>query len=120
MIDSILDSTKKNLGIDAAYTPFDPDITVHINAALATLTQLGIGPDEGFAITGSEEKWSDLLADDKRKNLTQSYVYLRVRVLFDPPTTSYLLEAYQKQIQEMEWRLNVVREGDEWILPTQS
>jgi len=109
--DSILDSTKKTLGLEADYDVFDPDIVMHINSVIFTLTQLGIGPDGGFAITGPDETWNAFLGDDLRFNAVKSYVYLRVRRLFDPPAASFVLEAMNQQIQELEWRLNVLAEG---------
>lgn len=112
MTDSILISTKKILGIDAAYTAFDVDVITHINSAFSTLNQLGIGPVEGFMIVDDTTTWDLFLEYDSRMNAVKSYVYLRVRLLFDPPTTSYLITAMKEQVQELEWRLNVVREGD--------
>jgi len=117
MTDSILISTKKILGIDAAYTAFDVDIITHINSAFSTLNQLGIGPVEGFMIIDDTTTWNMLLDYDPRLNAVKSYVYLRVRLLFDPPTTSYLITAMKEQVQELEWRLNVVREGDLYPIP---
>lgn len=114
MIDSILTSVKKTLGLDEGYTAFDPDVVMHINSVFSTLQQLGVGPEAGFTIEDASATWSDFLADDPRYSAVRSYVYLRVRLLFDPPTTSYLMEAFKEQVREMEWRLNVVREGDEW------
>ncbi len=107
--DSILLSTKKTLGLVESYDVFDPDIILHINSIFAILTQLGIGPEEGFSITNDEDVWSDFITD-ARLNTIKSYVYLRVRLLFDPPTTSYLMTAIQEQIKELEWRINVYRE----------
>lgn len=114
---SILISTKKVLGIAAEYTAFDHDIITHINTAFSILTQLGVGPTGGFAIEDDSAVWSDFVTDEEY-NLIKSYVYLRVRLLFDPPTTSYLISAYEKQIQEFEWRLNVYREDGAWVDPT--
>lgn len=111
MSESILDSTKKILGIDPSYDAFDMDITMHINSAFSTLHQLGLGPEEGFMIEDDGEEWGDLLEDDRRLNSIKSYVYLKVRVVFDPPTTSFTLSALQEQIKELEWRLNTYREG---------
>ena len=111
MSESILDSTKKILGIDADYTAFDMDIILHINSALATLNQLGVGPEEGFFIEDSSAEWGDLLGDDPRLNQVKSYIYLKVRVVFDPPASSFVLTALNEQIKEHEWRINVVREG---------
>lgn len=110
---SILDSTKKVLGIDADYTAFDMDIIMHVNSALATLNQLGVGPEEGFSIEDNSAEWGDFLGDDPRLNQVKSYVYLKVRVVFDPPTSSFVLSAFQEQIKEHEWRINVVQEGRE-------
>jgi hypothetical protein len=118
MEQSILTSTKKILGIAEDYTVFDLDIITHINTAFSTLTQLGVGPANGFMIESSEEKWTDFIADnDLQYNAVKSYVFLRVRHLFDPPTTSYLIAASEKQMQELEWRLNVHREETGWEDP---
>lgn len=110
MTTSILNSVKKVLGLDVEYKAFDPDITMFINGVFDTLRQLGIGPDEGFAIEGSEETWDDYFAGSQRINAVKTYVYLRVRLLFDPPATSFAITAMEKQVLELEWRLNVQRE----------
>ena len=117
MSGSILNNTKKILGIAEDYDVFDTDIIIHINSVLNTVTQLGIGPEEGFMIEDSTATWVDFIGNDKRLNTVKSYVYLRVRLLFDPPTTSYLINAINEQCREMEWRLNVTREGDKWTDP---
>lgn len=118
MVDSILDSTKKSLGILADNTAFDVDVVMHINAALSTLNQLGIGPEDGFAITDNSANWADFIGDDKRLNNVQLYVYLKTRILFDPPTGSYhLVTSMNETIKELEWRLNVKREGESWVEP---
>ena len=109
--ESILISTKKMLGLDENYTPFDMDVTIHINSTFATLNQLGIGPIDGFMIEDGVPTWDDFLSGDKRLNSVKTYVYLKVRLLFDPPVTSFAITAMQDQIREAEWRLNVVREG---------
>lgn len=116
-MDSILDSVKKVLGIDKDYDVFDVDILMHINSVFATLNQLGVGPEAGYSIEDASPTWSDYLGDDLRLNNVKTYVYLRVRMLFDPPTTSYLLNAYEKQIQEAEWRINVTRESETYTPP---
>jgi hypothetical protein len=113
---SILSSVKKILGVAETDTSFDLDIMIHINSAFATLNQLGIGPPEGFEIEDSDDTWDDFVTD-KRMSSMKSYVYLRVRLLFDPPSTSFALDSMQKQIEQLEWRLNVVREGDSWTDP---
>ena len=118
MEQSILTSTKKVLGIAADYTAFDLDIITHINTAFSTLTQLGVGPAEGFMIEDADPVWADFFVDDLQYNSVKSYVFLRVRYLFDPPQTSYLIAATERQIQELEWRLNVHREEDGWVDPS--
>lgn len=116
MTDSILDSVKKNLGIEADYTVFDSDILMHINSVFSTLNQLGIGPLGGFMIEDSAANWVDFLDDDPRLNSVKTYMYLRVRVLFDPPATSFHLTALHQQIMELEWRINAMREDLLWPL----
>lgn len=101
---SILDSIKKNLGIVPEYTAFDDQIILDINAVFSTLHQLGFGPDEGFEITGIDEFWSDII-EEPRFNFVKSYVCMKVRLMFDPPTSSYALDALNKQIAEYEWRI---------------
>lgn len=105
--DSILDTTKKALGLGADYDGFDPDIIMHINSVFFTLNQLGVGPSEGFAISGSDETWDAFLGSDLRLNAVKSYVYIKVRLLFDPPANSFGISALEKQATEYEWRLNV-------------
>lgn len=107
MTESILDSTKKILGLDESYTAFDVDVITHINSVFFTLNQLGVGPAEGFIIEDNTTSWSAFIGDDVRLNAVKTYMYLRVRLLFDPPQTSSHMEALKSQIQEMEWRLNV-------------
>lgn len=120
MTESILTSTKKILGLEESYEAFDTDVLIHINSVLAILTQMGIGPEAGFSIVDKSATWSDFLEDDIRLNSVKTYVYLRVRLLFDPPTTSFHLEALNEQVRELGWRLNVHREGLSWTDPTQS
>ena len=103
---SILTSIKKLLGIAAEYTDFDQDIIMHINSVFSILKQLGVGPKEGFVITGDTEEWTDFMPD-KYISLVKSYVYLKVRLMFDPPVNSALIESMNRQISEFEWRLNV-------------
>lgn len=110
MSNSILTSTKKILGVDESYTAFDVDIITHINSVFNTLNDLGIGPAEGFMIEDATANWSDFLGTDVNLNSVKTYMYLRVRMLFDPPTTSYLINALNEQKKELEWRLNSRRE----------
>lgn len=118
MEQSILNSVKKVLGLPEDYTAFDLDVVLHINSVLSTLSELGVGPAEGFAIEDAEPTWSDFLGLDPRFNKVKSYIYLRVRMLFDPPTTGYLIAAMEKQIQEAEWRITVQAETDDLLPPT--
>lgn len=111
MSDSILQTIKKMLGLDESYTPFDQDIIVFINSALMTLHQLGIGPTTGFFIKDYSSKWSDLLIDEVNLNGVQQYVYLKVKLAFDPPGNSFVMEAFTQQVKELEWRLNVQSES---------
>lgn len=117
MSDSILTSIKKVLGLEEDYEAFDVDILLHINSVFSTLNQLGIGPADGFSIEDDSATWDDFLDSDPRLNSVKSYLYLKVRMLFDPPQTSYLIEALNKQAQEFEWRLNVYREETSWTAP---
>lgn len=110
-MDSILTSIKKMLGIREDYEHFDQDIIIHINSVFLVLNQLGVGPKEPYSITGPDETWADFFLDGSTINLVKSYVYLKVRLIFDPPTTGVLHEAMERQIQEFEWRLNVQAEG---------
>lgn len=117
MTNSILNSTKKVLGLDESYTVFDVDVLMHINSVFSTLNQLGLGPAAGFSIEDDVPTWSDFIGADDRLSSVKSLMYLKVRLLFDPPTTSFHIAAMKEQIQELEWRLNVVREDDEWVDP---
>lgn len=107
MEDSILNSVKKMLGIPPEATQFDMDIIFHINAVFMILMQLGVGPDTGFSIEDSGETWSDYLGDAKRLESVKSYVYLKTRMMFDPPSSSFVLNAMKEQAAELEWRLNI-------------
>lgn len=111
-MESILDSVKKILGIDKEYTAFDVDILMHINTVFSTLHQLGIGPAEGFAIEDASTTWSNYLGNDNRLNNIKTYMALKVRIVFDPPTTGFLLTALEKSIDELEFRISVRREND--------
>lgn len=110
MESSILKSTKKILGLAEDYTAFDLDIITHINAAFSILNQLGVGPSTGFTIDNDTAQWSAFSTDAAVVNLVKTYVYLKVRSLFDPPTMSYLVEAVKTQLAEYEWRLQVMAE----------
>ena len=105
-LDSILISIKKLLGITEDCDSFDGDLILHINTVLAARNQLGVG--NGFFITGEKETWTELLGDDSRLNLVKSYVHLRVKTLFDPPLSSSVAEAIDRNIKELEWRILAV------------
>lgn len=109
MTDSILLTTKKALGLAEDYNVFDQDIIMHINSVFSNLATLGIGPEVGFEIEDETKTWNDFTSD-VRLNSVKSYTYLKVRLMFDPPTTSFVLNAIQEQLKELEWRMNVYRE----------
>lgn len=109
-MDSILTSIKKLLGITEEYEQFDADLIMHINSALMVLTQLGVGPEAGFSIKDDSAIWADFISNDVTLEAVKSYVYLRVKLLFDPPLSSAVIESINRQISEYEWRLNVSAE----------
>lgn len=104
---SILNDVKHALGLLPEDTAFDLDVIMHINSAFATLTQLGAGPVSGYAITDANNEWDEFF-DDVRLNAVKSYVFLKVRLVFDPPKTGFEMAAMERQIQELEFRINVV------------
>lgn len=106
MDDSILTSIKKLLGITAEYTHFDEDIVLQINSAFSVLTQLGVGPTEGFAIVDSSNVWTEFI-DDPKLNFAKTFVFIKVKLAFDPPTSSALMDSYNRQLEEITWRLTV-------------
>ena len=107
-MDSILTSIKKLLGIEESYTHFDPDIIMSINTALSILTQIGVGPVTGFSISDKTAKWSDFIPDISRLELVKSYIHMKVRLVFDPPSSSALIDVINQQIKELEWRINIL------------
>jgi hypothetical protein len=119
--ESILDSIKKVLGLDPEYTEFDNDVIMHVNSIFSTLNQLGVGPEDSFSIEDSTSIWDDFIGSAKNISSVKSYVYLKVRLIFDPPATSFAIAAFEKQAAELEWRLNVVMEGANYVavVPTQ-
>jgi len=114
---SILKSVQKNLGLEPTYTVFDSEIVMYINAAFSTLNQLGLGPDGGYSIEDDIDVWSDFAGTTPELSSIKTYIYLRVRLIFDPPATSYVLKSFEDQLRELEWRLNVLREGTQWADP---
>lgn len=117
MEQSILKSTKKMLQIGLDDDSFDLDVLTHINSAFSHLHDIGIGPEAGFVIEDDTVDWVTYLDDPIKLSKAKDFVFIHVRLLFDPPTTSFLLEALQNQLKEIEWRLNVNREATEWVDP---
>lgn len=113
-MESILTSIKKLLGITEEYTHFDADLIMHINTVFMVLTQLGVGPSGGYAIESADDEWTDFIPEASivQVNAVKSYVYLKVKLLFDPPLSSSAMEAINRQISEYEWRLNVAVDPD--------
>ena len=109
-MDSILTSIKKMLGIAEEYTHFDDDLIMHINSVFSVLTQIGVGPSEGFSISDSYATWNDFIGDDPKLSGVKTYVYQKVRLIFDPPLSSAVMEAMKNSISEFEWRLNIESE----------
>ena len=97
MNDSILITIKKMLGLSMDYTPFDADIIVHINSAIMTLTQMGVGPKYGFEVVDNDETWGDFLTNGVKLSAAKTYIYLQVKMLFDPPTNSFVMDSMKKQ-----------------------
>ena len=108
-MESILTSIKKLLGIMSDYTNFDDDIIIHINTAFAMLNQLGVGPEGGFMIVDANSRWEDYTTE-KNLNMVKTYIYLKVRLFFDPPTSTALIESINRTLSEIEWRIFL--EGD--------
>lgn len=114
-MESILTSIKKLLGIDENYTHFDADIVMHINSVFAILNQLGVGPADGFRISGASETWDTYLADEKLLDDVKTFMYLKVQLAFDPPSISAVLESKTRLASELEWRINVAAENKQTV-----
>lgn len=112
-MESILTSVKKMLGITEEYEHFDADLIMHINSVFSIINQLGVGPSEGFMITDKSMAWSDFISDEEKLQIVKSYMYLKVKLLFDPPLGSAVIEAMNRQISEFEWRLNAAADYKE-------
>ena len=108
MQESILKTIKQLIGCPDDFEQFDLDLTIHINSAFATLTQLGVGPKEGYRITGPDNVWSEFDEDAQKIGLVKDYVYIKTRLLFDPPTSGSLMDSFKEQLKEMEWRLYIM------------
>ena len=105
--DSILTTIKKMLNIGEDDTSFDVDIIMNINSVFAILSQLGVGPTDGYRIKDNNDLWNSYISDDDNLDDVVSYIYLKVKLMFDPPLNGTVMNAYQQQISELEWRLNV-------------
>ena len=105
MSESILNTIKVMLNVEDDCDAFDTEIIAYINSALFTLSQFGIGPEEGFSITGPIELWSDYITSEKNLTAVQTFIKLKVQLLFDPPSNSFVVDAINKQIEELGWRL---------------
>ena len=112
MYESILTSIKKLLGIPEDYEHYDADIIMHINSVFMILSQLGVGPSNGFSITDKTAVWSNFISDNDNLEAVKSYVYMKVRLLFDPPLSSAVMECMNRMIGELEWRLNSEAESN--------
>ena len=110
-MDSILTSVKKIIGISEEDESFDTDLIIHINSVLMILNQLGVGPEDGFSITDKSAVWTDVIGDNKFIEAVKTFVGLKVRLIFDPPTSSAVLDSINKTISELEWRINVMVEN---------
>ncbi len=111
-MESILTSIKKLLGIAEEYNHFDTDIIMHINSVFTILNQLGVGPSDGFSIADDTAVWTDFIPEnDKDFELVKSYVHLKVKLIFDTPASSSIIEAMNRMINEFEWRLNVAADS---------
>lgn len=115
-MDSILTSIKKMLGIAEEYTHFDTDLIMHINSVLSILNQIGVGPSEGFSIEDEMAVWADFISADLKMELVKSYIFLKVRLLFDPPLSSAVIESINRMISELEWRIQVAAEKTEEVI----
>ena len=104
-MESILTSIKKLLGIDELYTHFDADLVMHINSVLMILTQMGVGPSDGFTIEDDSTTWNEFIPDMKNFEAVKTYIHLKVKLIFDPPTSSAVIESINRMISELEWRL---------------
>lgn len=113
-MESILTSIKLFLGVGEEYKHFDPPIIMHINSVFADLHQLGVGPTNGFAIEDDTSTWGEFIpVNDLKYSSIKSYMELRVKLLFDPPTNASVLQAMQREVDKWEWRLNVAAETNE-------
>ena len=114
-MESILTSIKKLLGIAEEYTHFDADLIMHVNSVFSILTQIGVGPAEGFSIKDESSVWSDFVPEKSKWELIKSYMYMKVKLLFDPPLNSAVIESANRIISELEWRILVAADSEKTI-----
>lgn len=108
--DSILGTIKTMLGLTSDVTAFDQELITHINSVFTILNQLDIGPDAGFIIYGYDEVWGDFVEDVTLTTMVREFIYLKVRMIFDPPASSVVSDAFNQRIAELEWRMNIQAE----------
>ena len=108
MEENLLKTIKQLVGCPDDFEQYDMDLTIHINSAFATLTQLGVGPKEGYRITGADNVWNEFEDDPQKLSLIKDYVYIKTRLLFDPPTTGSLMDSLKEELKEMKWRLYIL------------
>lgn len=113
--ESILDSEKKLLGLDADYDVFDDDLVIHINSIFGTLHQLGVGPSQQLVITDNTTTWGEYTTNSEEIYEVRTYVYLRLRLLFDPPSSGFVFSGIESQARELEWRLMVKADEVKWV-----
>lgn len=116
-INSILTSVKRSLGLEESYTVFDPDIILLINSSLSVLNQLGVGPEAGYQIEDASATWDSVIGTDRRLNNVKEYVFIDVKLRFDPAATSFLGQALHERKKELEWRINAYKEETIWTNP---
>ena len=120
LTDSILDSIKKLIGPGVEHNFFDSDLIMHINSAFMILNQVGVGPTIPFKIYDNTATWQDFIPDRDNYQSIIDYVYLRCKLIFDPPSSSFVLSALKEQQQELEWRLNIMAETPTWNINTET
>lgn len=111
MEESILESVKHLLGPGSCDDHFDDDLIIFINGVFSQLTQLGVGPEKGFSIDGPDKFWEEYISDDPKLEMVKTYMYTKVRLRFDPPQSSSVIQLMQQDASELEWRLNVAADS---------
>jgi len=111
-MESILLSVKKFIGLDPEYNVFDPDLLILINSSFSVLNQLAVGPKEGFKVTNITETWEDVIGSKKYLELIKEYICIKVKLVFDPPSSSTVYKAFEERVAELEWRLNAFEDRE--------